>query len=194
MLVSGFGAFETVRRNPSGELARALEEEPPPGVAVRGGELPVSFRRSPQAFDALVASLAPDQPRALLALGVQSTGSTFRLERRARWLALPGRPDNDGEEGPAVVAGGAEAPRETAFDLDRLAGVLDRAGAHEVEVSGDAGGYVCERVYHHVLTTAERLGVPGLFLHVPPIQVMDTRRQLPVVRALVAAMVARSPA
>ena len=61
------------------------------------------------------------------------------------------------------------------------------AGAARVEVSDDAGGYVCERAYYELLETGRRLERPALFLHVPPAGEIPPAAQAPIVRALVAA-------
>ena len=50
--------------------------------------------------------------------------------------------------------------RESALDLDGLADTLRAAGAGEVRVSDDAGGYVCEVTFHTLL--GESGGAVGL--------------------------------
>ena len=185
LLVTGFGAFERVDENPSGALARALDAED----GVVGVELPVTFRGSAEAWDAALAAL-PARPRALLSLGVHP-GSSFRLEERAGPALSTDRPDTAGETGAALsgAMGGGDGDLVTSLDLDALADAL-RAGGWEGEVerSVDAGQYVCERIYRHVLVRGAELGVPGLFLHVPPLATAPLEAQLPPVRALVAAL------
>lgn len=185
--MTGFGPFPGVEFNPSGEVARALAEAPPPGVEVRAAVLPVAFARVPAAWDDLLAG--DGVPALLLSLGVHP-GSSFRLERTARALLSGGRTDADGDEAPAGSLGGGD--RSTLLPLEELARALAAAGAPEVELSGDAGGYVCERAYHHLLGCADQRGIPGLFLHVPPAEVLGLDRQVPVVRALLAAAMAAS--
>lgn len=182
VLVTGFGPFENVRENPSRAIAFALESAPPDGLRVAAGELPVSFRRSPQAFDGLLEGVGGAALAALVALGVQSKGSGFRLERRARTRLDAARPDGDGEPGAGVLEDGPE--RTTGLGLEDLAGRMRAAGGDPVTVSDDAGGYVCERVYHHLLGRAAERGVPGLFVHVPRLEEVSLERQVDVVRAL----------
>ena len=83
VLVTGFGPYEEIEHNPSGEIAAALRQSPPRGVRVVGGELPVSFVRSARALDGLLEA-CPHPPAALLALGLNKRGDGFDLERRAR--------------------------------------------------------------------------------------------------------------
>ncbi len=189
LLVTGFGAFENVERNPSGEIADALAKDPPAGVEIHSTILPVTFRGCGAAADRALAALAPRVPDVLLSLGVHS-GSTFRLERRARARPKPGRQDNDGET--ADTLGLADGPElESSLDPEPLAEALRAAGAAEVVVSSDAGGYVCERIYHHMLDAGARLGIPALFLHVPPITAVEVPEQVRVVRALVGELARR---
>jgi len=178
LLVSGFGAFEGVTDNPSGTLARILGQRP----GVLGVELPVTFRGSGEALDVALGTMhAP--PLALLALGVHR-GPGFRLESRATADLTSTRPDNAGEFGSDLGLHGPE--RRTSFDLDALERALEKAGSGPVQRSDDAGGYVCQRVYWHVLGMGAELGVPALFLHIPPIDQRPVQDQQPCVEAVVA--------
>src|SRR5262245_28021609 len=164
MLASGFGAFEQVQRNASGEVALALAARPPRGWRVRSGVLPVSFRRAPDAWDELRTGLGAERPAFLLALGVHKEPG-FRIELRARPRVLRAdRPDVDGAVTPA------DGPElATSLPVGRRArelSELESLGAGRVWVSRDRGGYVCERIYHHVLGRSLELGVPALFVHV----------------------------
>ena len=186
VLLTGFEPFLDVAVNPSGELARALRDVPPAGIEVYGGVLPVSVERVPAAYDALLDQLGPRSPDLLLATGVHR-GPSFRLERRARARLRSEQADNDGRPAAGTTVGDG-VDRATELDLDALERALAEAGAAETAVSDDAGGYVCERTYHHVLTRAEELGVPGLFLHVPPLDAVPLERQVEVVRAFLPAL------
>lgn len=171
VLVTGFGPFLDVARNPSGEAALALAQAPPPGLEVVGVELPVSFAGAPAALEAALSGLAPRVPDVLLALGLHR-GSWLRLEQRARARLGSAKPDAEGRRGAeqGLLAGGELRCR---LDLEVLAQGLVAAGAADVRLSRDAGGYVCERTYHAALAAGERLGRPALFLHVPPPQHLD---------------------
>ena len=186
LFVTGFGPFVGVEHNPSGEVARALEAEPPAAAEIRAAVLPVSFERVTAAYDALLEDLAPRRPAALVALGVQGH-AYFRLERRARAHLRSKKADNDGREGKGIVLAGGDL--ETGLDLERLAAALSRAGGEDVRISADAGGFVCEGTYHHVLTRAGELGIPGLFLHVPPVDDVAVEAQVPVVRGMLEELV-----
>ncbi len=186
ILVTGFGAFEDVGTNPSREVARALEAEPPAGVRVRAAELPVAFDEVGRALARALGELAPERPAAILSLGVQKL-SSYRLERRARGRLTGRRADNRGRTA-GELARGRAADRTTPCDLARLAEVLREAGAPRVTVSDDAGAYVCERTYYEVLGAGARLGARALFLHVPPSEAMPAREQVPIVRELVRAL------
>src|SRR5688572_7376953 len=154
VLVSGFGPFEEVGTNPSGEIARALEARPPRGWRVRAVVLPVSFTRAPETWDARLAELIGqgERPALCLSLGV-SKESGFRLERfGGPELKLVPRPDVDGRTAAEFTRAG---PRlESGLDLERLLEALRGRGLADVRLSLTAGGYVCERIYHHVLARA----------------------------------------
>jgi pyroglutamyl-peptidase len=185
-LVTGFGPFPGRPLNPSREIARRLADDPPPGLRVRARELPVTFLGAPAAVRAAVASLEPERPAILLGLGVQPQ-PCFRLERRARGRYGTQRLDNDGRSA-AELRPDLGADRHNALELEPLAAVLRAAGAPDVRVSDDAGGYVCEITYHALLGEGERLGARTLFLHLPPVEVLSTEAQTPLVRAVLAAL------
>ena len=181
IVVTGFGPFPGTVRNPSREVALALERRPPAGTRVLARELPVTFAGAPAAIDALVDGL-PERPVLLLGLGVQPE-PTFRLERRARGRLCGARVDGDGRTADEVgVDAGGDL--ECGLELEPLAEALRGAGARDVLVSSDAGGYVCERTYHRLLAAGVELGVPALFLHVPPVAAMDPAEQERIVRAM----------
>lgn len=181
LLVSGFGPFFEVDENPSRDVAFALESEPPPGVRVSAVELPVTIE---SAGDVLAAAVAGAEPvDAVLSLGVQKE-PFFRVERRARCRLSATKPDNDG----FVPAGTVLSPARdlaTALDVAACVRALLRSGAHDARPSDDAGGFVCERVYHRALALGAERGLPALFLHLPPAHVRSAREQVPHVRALV---------
>jgi len=183
LFLTGFGAFEDVDVNPSGRVVELLAAEPALTCDLCALELPVTFHGSGERIEAELAGLAPRRPDGFLSLGVHR-GPNFRLERRARRVLASGRPDNDGVVGETVDLGGPEE-LTTLLDVERLAMTLRDAGAREVTISDDAGGYVCERVYRKVLEQGAALDVPALFLHVPPISFASVEEQLPIVRTFV---------
>lgn len=176
-LVSGFGPFEAFASNPSGEVARALAQAPPGGLRILSLELPVSFERAPGLWDQMFAT-AP-RPALFLGLGVARKAG-FRLERWARpELELILRPDIDGRTASEFSRQG---PRlGTDIDLVRVLAGLHQRGVDDVRISSSAGGYVCERLYHHLLVRSGQHHVPALFVHVPPLQATPLERQIQVV-------------
>jgi pyroglutamyl-peptidase len=193
LFLTGFEPFLEIRENPSGLVVEHLIAAPPGALRLAGGVLPVSIARVPAAFDALLAD-APEPPAAFVASGVQRH-PWFRLERRARAPLSSAKRDNDGRVADGVTLGGA-AELVTAFELAELAQALRSGGAQDVRLSDDAGGFVCERAYHHALTRAGERGIPALFLHVPPLDAVPLVAQARAAAALldaVAERVARWP-
>ena len=181
LFVTGFGPFEGVPENPSGLLARALDRE---GGMV-GVELPVTFEGSARAWDEAFARLTRP-PTALLSMGVHP-GSALRIEVRARPHLRSTKLDNEGRCGADLSGrmGGGAGDLETNLDPPPLIAALRSGGWRgAIECSRDAGGYVCERIYRHVLVRAAEQGIPGLFLHVPPLERASLEELLGPVTAL----------
>ena len=191
LLLTGFGPFPGVTENPSGALAELLAAEPPAGVSVASTVLPVTFADSPGALGAFVEAHAEPRPWLLLSMGVHP-GEGFRLERHARARPTSEKPDEAGGSGLAGGLVGADRARSTDLDLEHLAAGLVEvaAGSGGVRVSEDAGGYVCDWTYQHLLQHGERLGVPALFLHVPPLDHVPLDEQRRVVERLLALLAA----
>jgi pyroglutamyl-peptidase len=184
VLVTGFGPFEKHRSNPSRAIAAALERRTPAGLRVRAAELPVSFAGAPLAVERFVERHAAHEPVLLLGLGVQNAGY-FRFERRARGRFTTPRTDNDGMAG-ATIGASVGPTLRTRVDLASWARLLRAAGAEDVRISDDAGGYVCERTYHALLSAGEQRDIETLFLHVPPARFVPSPTQARLVRAMLA--------
>lgn len=162
LLLTGFEPFLDVALNPSGEVARRLDGCRVHGVRVVGRVLPVSVARVPAALEALVAEV---RPRLLVGLGVQREPN-FRFERRARLPLTAAKPDGDGRVPLDDVGTMPAEEHRTEVDVEALVRELHGRGV-SARVSDDAGGYVCEWAYVHLLRHARRAGCPALFVHVP---------------------------
>ncbi len=184
VLVTGFGSFEKIDSNPSGEIARRLAADPPEGTEVIAAVLPVSFGRAPEAFDELLDRVRPRSPDILLGLGVMRERG-FRLELRAR-PRLRGRVrvDVDG-----MAASDAESTAHPPLRSPLESWLREWAAkADGFRVSENAGGYVCERIYHHLLVRARELECSCVFLHVPPERFTPVEEQEAVVRLFLDAL------
>ncbi len=179
LLLTGFGAFEGVLVNPSGALASHFDVR----ANIHGTVIPVEFAGCADALDQAIDQI--EELDSILCLGVHP-GTSFRLEARAGAELKPDRPDTSGTLGQGFSGrmGGGEGDLCTSYDLPALRKTLQSVTDAPIEISQDAGGYVCERVYRHALLRGSELGVPALFLHVPPLDVLQLNLQVPVVGAL----------
>jgi len=190
LLLTGFEPFLDVQLNPSGEVARRLDgatlgASSGRGLVVSSRVLPVAFGPAPLELEAALSALG-GEVAAVVSLGVHR-GSAFRLEGRARATFESDQLDNDGQRGAGVQLDGP-AERRTTLDLSRCERWLLDAGAAEVTRSEDAGGYLCERIYRAGLDAGARLGLPALFLHVPPVELVGVEAQVRVVRGFLEAL------
>lgn len=150
VLVTGFGSFPGVPRNPTERLAHAVDGAIVAGHRVHGLVLPVEYERGPR--------LAIEAARALGARIVLGTGVAAGRAGPC-WELV----------GVRVVAGPVDTAGSTATGLRgpaRVATTLapGRAATFAAAPSTDAGGYVCNAWVHAV---ASALPVPVGFLHVP---------------------------
>lgn len=153
LLISGFGPFLDVEKNPTERLARELDGTLLAGVPVVGIVLPVSYERG---VEALLDRARALEPVAVLGFGVARRRSRLEVERFG-YRDCGDSPDIDGCR-PSSNGEGPDRVRAT-LDLERLALALD-AG-----ISDDPGRYVCNAWAYRV---PQRCAAPAAFIHVPP--------------------------
>jgi pyroglutamyl-peptidase len=164
ILLTGFGRFAKVERNPSEQIVAALGGSRVDGHDVVGRVLPVSAELTPAAVR---AALAETRPAVAFLLGVAPGRSALTIERVAVNVLDFEDPDNDGAlpvdvpiepDGPAAYF--ATLPVRRILEAWRDAGI---PGA----LSDTAGTYLCNAAMYAALhaTAGERL--PAGFVHLP---------------------------
>ncbi|MCJ2035934.1 peptidase C15 [Methylobacterium sp. J-068] len=161
LLVTGFGPFPGVPRNPSAALARRIGVH----AAARLGGMPVRvliLRTTYAAIPELLEPALAEGPAAILMLGVARSARCVRVEMRGRNRTSRLFPDASGRIAARLaLERDGPAARWTRAGAQSLA-VLRRAGLRATP-SHDAGRYLCNATYFRAL----REGCPVLFLHIP---------------------------
>lgn len=165
-LVTGFGPFPRVPRNPSQLLVERLDDSIA-GVTVHRRILPTEYSAAGPLIGSLLDELRPD---ICLCIGVGRGGDPLRLESTARNFGTVGRPDHSGFTFSGAIAADAPETYAATLPLDRIHAALREQG-HPVALSNDAGGYVCNYIFftarHHIARS--RLPTTCGFLHIPEI-------------------------
>ena len=161
LLLTAFEPFGPWAVNPTERVARAAAQTLDAQVLV----LPVDLARAP----ALLTAALLDPPSAVLSLGLSGRARGVTLERQAHNLADFPLPDNAGHQprGEPLLPDGPELQR-CSLDLDELRAELQALDL-PVELSSDAGRYVCNAVYFHLLLRCTAARRPALFVHLPPL-------------------------
>lgn len=160
VVVTGFGSFPGQPVNPTEAVVDAIADDP--GVVAR--VLPVSWRRSLDELDALVAA-NPGTP--VVAFGVAASASGVRVEQVGRRRDHVEAVDVDDEVLGDMTGGDRRVAVPTRLPVRELEEALRDAGV-PVEASDDAGAYVCNHVLHHALTSLP-VTTPTGFVHVPDV-------------------------
>jgi len=176
-LVTGFEPFGQMARNPSGEilapLAKILTSRHDRKIYTL--VLPVSYQRSGAVLQHWY-NRHPLELELIVALGVHR-GHFFRFESQACSPFASQAVDADG-----VVAQSLAMPEElltAQFPLDAMVADLATQSPWPMQVSNNAGGYVCEAVYREVLSLASQKGNRfGLFVHIPHFSHIHAQSQL----------------
>lgn len=147
--ITGFGSFRTISDNPSAALAMRL------AVGVDGFEvesriLPVTYA------DALTAAAAIPPADLIVAMGVHGGDAVIRLETQALRTA------NETSDMAGTAGDAASLPPGPETIPSRI--VIDPTGLEAVQLSDDAGGYLCNFWYYCLLASTE---TPCIFIHVP---------------------------
>ncbi|GJD57830.1 peptidase C15 [Methylobacterium dankookense] len=162
VLVTGFGPFPGMPRNPSAALARAIGA----ALRLRGGPAPrILVLRT--AYASIPGTLLPalaERPAAVLMLGVASRAKRIRVETRARNRASRLYPDASGRTAARLdLDPDGPASRRSSAAAQALA-TLRRHGL-DARPSNDAGRYLCNASYYAALAA----DCPALFVHIPPV-------------------------
>jgi pyroglutamyl-peptidase len=157
-LVTGFGPFPGCPVNPSGALAEAVARRL--GIEARvlpvTWDVPARLAAEVGAFDGVVA------------LGVARGRRGVDVERRAVNLAASALPDAAGALGGGPLVPGAPEALEGLLHRAPFDAAVEAARARGLPVgySDDAGRYLCNALFFHLLRAADGRRPVG-FVHVP---------------------------
>jgi len=143
LLVTGFEPFGGASFNPSGDVARGLHGQTVLGHPVIGRVLPVVWNVAPKLITEWIEEL---RPNIVVALGMAR--DRIEIETRATNRRHPERRDNLGAL--------PDPPRATAthvFSTALPAKAIEQALSADgpVEISEDAGAFLCEEVFYAVM-------------------------------------------
>ena len=173
ILLTGFGPFPGIEKNVSCVFARrlaALCQREFDGFHFVSATLPVSWRAAPDVLSGLLSHYTP-----VLALhfGVSERARGFVLETAGR-NTMKACADADGALPMSdQVIVGCESQIAATLPIQKIAATLERETV-PVEISDDAGGYLCNAVLFHSLAIAAGHAGPELprghtagFVHIP---------------------------
>ncbi|HYI88822.1 MAG TPA: peptidase C15 [Beijerinckiaceae bacterium] len=173
LLVTGFGPFPGMSRNPSAEIARRVATASRwrrLGVAAEALILPTTYAALADVLEPALAA-APD---AVLMIGVAGRSRAVRMERQARNRASLLLPDAAGRRPQRLTLADGPAARRLGTSPERLSALLRRHGV-ACRVSHDAGRYLCNAAYFRALAGP----VPVLFVHIPKPRARRRRAHAP---------------
>ncbi len=165
VLLTAFEPFGGKDVNPSWEAIRAFE-----GTRIAGRD--VHVLRLPVVYGAVAAPLADAlrrlRPEVVVAFGL---GKGLHVERRASNAYAPTKPlDNAGKPPPSdTVADAGPAAIPTALPVEAILAALRSFGL-AAEPSDDAGGYLCNEAFLHLMAFVPDAAAPIRrrgFVHLP---------------------------
>lgn len=162
----GFSSFGVIRENPSELALRRLRKRLAARLRLRTAVFRVSYRDVRRRLPQILKTSSYDL---VLGIGVSAGAQRLRLETCARNRADPHIADADGRKHRTGIIS-RKSPRllRSNVPVKRLALLMKKQGM-PVEVSDDAGGYLCNYAYYLAAASC-RKSSPGTvfgFLHVP---------------------------
>lgn len=160
ILVTGFKPFGKNEVNPS----MVLLDELGVSAGITTLLLDVSYSKAKKTLIEKIEDMHPDF---ILSFGLAAKRKCICLERFAYNEMSASRPDEDGimKQGDPIIEG-ASMRLETVVDLSKFR-------LPEVEVSENPGRFICNEVYYLALSS----GIPSLFIHLPPFEVIPREKQ-----------------
>ena len=179
IFITGFGSFGSIKENPSSIILEDLQNElAKKSILVKILSLPVSYQRASTLIDNLLKHQTFDL---VLGMGLHR-GSDFRLEATARPNTTSKSRDIDGKTSESYEA---INPHQLYSPLD--IDVIIRAANEKfpwIRRSDNASGYVCEAIYHRLLSHSLRSTTPCVFLHIPSFEYCSQQEQLKLISSL----------
>ncbi|GAA5895935.1 uncharacterized protein JCM6883_001664 [Sporobolomyces salmoneus] len=196
--LTGFGPFNKVPINPSWEAVQKLHDTilpnspgPDEKSSTRPREIRLTSSLIPVKYAAVLSQIPPlhstgfegSVPDLIIHVGVGLEGA-IRLEQRARKYGFE-KLDVDGQLGPLDELENKRGFRgdewiemeeelRTTITGERVVQSAKRRGLEFVELSEDAGLYLCEFTYYASLASASKTNsgrpTPVQFIHVPPLE------------------------
>jgi pyroglutamyl-peptidase len=174
VLVTGFGPFPGVARNPSQFVVETLPGRIG-GAEVHSCVLRTEYRTAGRVIEDLLATLRPD---VCICTGV-GAGASFKLETTAHNHGGAAAPDQAGfvHRGPVEIEG--PFTYCSTLPLEEIRASL-AARDYPIELSHDAGGYVCNHVFYRARHAIEHIGLPTLcgFFHLPSVEAVAHDAQI----------------
>jgi pyroglutamyl-peptidase len=173
LLLTGFEPFGGDSRNPSGEIAAALDGTVLHGrIRIHSLVLPVATKA---AWQLTVVAVRRCKPRWIVATGVAPRATINPESQAVNWCdyRIPDNSGNVRRDVPSVP--GTRRTYHTGVDTNHLVAAIRAAGI-PAEPSDDAGRFVCNDFYTHLLRLTSRpthrASRRSLFVHVPKIPEM----------------------
>lgn len=192
ILITGFGPFGNVVKNPAERLVRRFRRDGIAGAGVQTRVFPVSYADVDRELPVLLGKGSFD---VVLLLGVAAGEDKIRIERYGRNRDSSKTGDVEGKHRGRSITRGAKRKLETTVKVGSLKKLLRQNGIGG-RISKDAGGFLCNHAYYVALQTLSEAGSPAvcLFVHVPcdrkslkdckPDHVMPLRKQYCAVRLI----------
>ena len=176
VFLTGFGPFGSITDNPSSSLIKSLEPHlEQKSILSKILSLPVSYSRAPTLIDNVLNYKKFDL---ILGFGLHR-GQDFRLETTAKPYPTSQGKDYDSDTG-SVFEPINHHQLYTTLNADALLNQVNQE-TQWIRKSTDASGYVCEAIYHRLLSHAVKTDTDCAFIHIPSFDIQSEEKQIELI-------------
>ncbi|KIM07923.1 MAG: hypothetical protein KU38_10255 [Sulfurovum sp. FS08-3] len=164
VLISGFETFGGLSHNPTELMIQQLQKEPLEieGMSIQTVVLPVTYFQSWQRLKEEIDSYRPD---VVLSFGYAPSSHGVRLERISQNYDRGGKDNAGVSHFGKIIEQDSNETLTSQLPLKELKNYLEERG-FEVNMSDDAGGYICNHLFYYLMHHIQNKGIQGGFIHI----------------------------
>lgn len=207
LVVTGFGPFAGVEKNPTQDIVEYLTQEWNSIQLSDGTNVPIHYFIVEVSVDGCESVLAdiskqfPDSEITFVHLGVDARASHIKLEEYAynnMSFRVPDQRNFQPQGKPIQPALAFDLPLQTCWNIPALIRNVQQhqfdpsthdVTKHEIDASTDPGRFLCNYIYFRSMLFRPCCRSRSIFVHVPPFEFIPKMQQVNIIKQLACDMI-----
>ena len=166
ILLTGFDTFNNAEINPSYEAIKNIKIA---SCQIEIIKVPVCYN---ECFDCVLNKIKDFRPDYVISFGLAASRSFITPELVAINYMYASIPDNNNVLKKGEEIGDSDKAYFTQIKINEIIDELNKEN-DVYRLSLSAGAYVCNNLYYHLLENENKYNYKALFIHVPPLNIME---------------------